>query len=106
MWKAWQELLALGWISGPLPRLIAVQSTGCAPIVRAFDAGADAATPWENAGTIAAGIRVPAALGDFLILRAPRDRGGRRPAGARSCTRATAPDRGLPAEPVTEPQRP
>jgi len=45
MWKAWQELLALGWISGPLPRLVAVQSTGCAPIVRAFEAGADAATP-------------------------------------------------------------
>src|SRR5256714_14674500 len=76
MWKAWQELLALGWISGPLPRLIAVQSPGWAPIVRAFDAGADAATPWENAGTIAAGIRVPAALGDFLILRALRDSGG------------------------------
>ncbi|TLY93768.1 MAG: threonine synthase, partial [Gammaproteobacteria bacterium] len=55
MWKAWQELLTLGWISGPLPRLIAVQSTGCAPIVRAFDAGADTATPWENAATIAAG---------------------------------------------------
>jgi len=76
MWKAWQELLALGWISGPLPRLVAVQSTGCAPIVRAFDAGASAATPWENAHTIAAGIRVPAALGDFLILRALRESGG------------------------------
>ena len=76
MWKAWQELLALGWISGPLPRLVAVQSTGCAPIVRAFEAGADAATPWENPRTIAAGIRVPAALGDFLMLRALRDSGG------------------------------
>jgi threonine synthase len=76
MWKAWQELLALGWISGSLPRLVAVQSTGCAPIVRAFETGADAATPWENARTIAAGIRVPAALGDFLILRALRDTGG------------------------------
>ncbi len=76
MWKAWQELLALGWISAPLPRLVAVQSTGCAPIVRAFDAGASAATPWENARTIAAGIRVPAALGDFLILRALRESGG------------------------------
>jgi threonine synthase len=72
MWKAWEELLALGWITGPLPRLVAVQSTGCAPIVRAFEAGADSAVPWENARTIAAGIRVPAAIGDFLILRALR----------------------------------
>jgi threonine synthase len=76
MWKAWQELQALGWISPPLPRLVAVQSSGCAPIVRAFEAGADTATPWENAHTIASGIRVPAALGDFLILRALRESGG------------------------------
>jgi threonine synthase len=76
MWKAWQELRELGWISGALPRLVAVQSTGCAPIVRAFDAGADSATPWENAHTIASGIRVPAALGDFLILRALRESQG------------------------------
>jgi threonine synthase len=76
MWKAWQELNTLGWIEGPLPRLIAVQSEGCAPIVRAFDSGADTAAPWENAHTIAAGIRVPAALGDFLILRALRASGG------------------------------
>jgi threonine synthase len=76
MWKAWEELSTLGWLEGPLPRLIAVQSTGCAPIVRAFDSGAETATPWENAQTIAAGIRVPAALGDFLILRALRESGG------------------------------
>jgi len=76
MWKAWQELSELGWLEGPLPRLIAVQSEGCAPIVRAFDSGADTATPWENAHTIAAGIRVPAAIGDFLILRALRESGG------------------------------
>jgi threonine synthase len=76
MWKAWQELQALGWISGPLPRLVAVQSTGCAPIVRAFDAGAATATFWENAQTIASGIRVPGALGDFLILTAVRESGG------------------------------
>jgi len=76
MWKAWQELQALGWISAPLPRLVAVQSTGCAPIVRAFDAGASVATPWENAHTIASGIRVPAALGDFLMLAALRESGG------------------------------
>ena len=76
MWKAWQELLALGWISPPLPRLVAVQSTGCAPIVRAFVEGASSATPWENAHTIASGIRVPAAIGDFLILKALRESGG------------------------------
>lgn len=76
MWKAWQELAALGWISPPLPRLVAVQSTGCAPIVRAFESGASTATAWENARTIAAGIRVPVALGDFLILEALRESGG------------------------------
>src|SRR5215472_15761692 len=76
MWKAWAELTELGWLEGPLPRLVAVQAAGCAPIVRAFDAGADTAAPWENAHTIAAGIRVPAALGDFLILRALRESGG------------------------------
>jgi len=76
MWKAWQELATLGWICGPLPRLVAVQSSGCAPIVRAFEAGARFATPWENAHTIASGIRVPAALGDFLILDALRESGG------------------------------
>jgi threonine synthase len=76
MWKAWQELQALGWISAALPRLVAVQASGCAPIVRAFDAGLSAATPWENAHTCAAGIRVPSALGDFLILAALRESGG------------------------------
>ncbi len=76
MWKAWAELAALGWIEGPMPRLVAVQSTGCAPIVRAFEAGAESATPWHNAHTIASGIRVPAAIGDFLILRAIRETRG------------------------------
>ena len=76
MWKAWAELAELGWIAGPMPRLVAVQSSGCAPIVRAFQAGAASATPWENAHTIAAGIRVPAAIGDFLILRALRETRG------------------------------
>jgi threonine synthase len=76
MWKGWQELTQLGWITGPLPRLVAVQATGCAPIVRAYEAGAEHATPWENAHTIASGIRVPAALGDFLILRALRETEG------------------------------
>jgi threonine synthase len=76
MWKAWQELLQLGWIAGPLPRLVAVQASGCAPIVRAFDAGASTAAPWQNAHTVAAGIRVPTALGDFIILNALRESGG------------------------------
>ena len=76
MWKAWQELCELGWIEAPLPRLVAVQASGCAPIVRAFDSGAQSAAPWDNAHTMAAGIRVPAALGDFLILRALRESGG------------------------------
>ncbi|HTT01806.1 MAG TPA: threonine synthase [Steroidobacteraceae bacterium] len=76
MWKGWQELVELGWIRGPLPRLVAVQSSGCAPIVRAFDRGANEAEPWEHAHTIAWGIRVPSAIGDFLILRALRESGG------------------------------
>jgi threonine synthase len=76
MWKGWQELAALGWISGRLPRLVAVQASGCAPIVRAFIEGARTATPWQHAHTIASGIRVPAALGDFLILDALRESGG------------------------------
>ena len=56
--------------------MVAVQSQGCAPIVRAFQAGADHAEPWQNADTIAAGIRVPAAIGDYLILEALRESGG------------------------------
>jgi threonine synthase len=76
MWKAFAELEAIGFIDGKRPRMIAVQAAGCAPIVRAYDAGADHATRWENAHTIAAGIRVPQAIGDFLILRAVRDSKG------------------------------
>ncbi|HEX6469611.1 MAG TPA: threonine synthase [Streptosporangiaceae bacterium] len=68
--KALLELRELGWISGPLPRLVAVQADGCAPIVRAFRRGERRATPWEGARTIAFGINVPAPLGDFLILEA------------------------------------
>ncbi|MEV7625240.1 threonine synthase [Actinoplanes sp. NPDC089786] len=76
--KALDELLALGWISGPLPRLVAVQSTGCAPIVRAFEAGAATADPWPagQARTHAFGINVAGTLGDFLVLDAIRDSGG------------------------------
>ena len=76
MWKAFDELEALGWIDARRPRLYAVQSEGCAPIVRAFDEGAEFARRWENSATIAHGIRVPAALGDFIILRAVRETGG------------------------------
>ncbi|RFF26987.1 MULTISPECIES: threonine synthase [unclassified Wenzhouxiangella] len=76
MWKAFAEMRQLGWIEGPLPKMFAVQAAGCAPIVRAFDAGERFAERWENAHTIAAGIRVPKALGDFLILDAVRESGG------------------------------
>jgi threonine synthase len=76
MWKAFDELEALGWIGPQRPRMFAVQAAGCAPIVRAWEAGAEFAARWEDAATIAHGIRVPAALGDFLILRAVRASGG------------------------------
>ncbi len=77
MWKAFDELEAIGWIGPARPRMIAVQASGCAPIVRAFEAGEEHAPRWENAATVAAGIRVPKAVGDFLILRAVRASGGR-----------------------------
>jgi threonine synthase len=76
MWKAFNELREIGWLAGDLPRMVAVQSTGCAPFVRAFDSGERHARLWENASTIASGIRVPAAIGDFLILDAVRESGG------------------------------
>ena len=77
MWKAFRELQAIGWLdSDRLPRLVAVQSTGCAPIVKAWEQGADTAEPWVDAHTYAAGIRVPVAIGDFLILSALRESSG------------------------------
>jgi threonine synthase len=76
IWKAFDEMEAMGWIGSKRPRMIAVQSAGCAPIVRAYDAGVELAEPWQNAATIADGLRVPAAVGDFLILRAIRASGG------------------------------
>ncbi len=76
MWKVFQELRDAGWISDPLPRMYAVQSTGCAPIVRAFDAGKDRAEPWPDPWTVASGLRVPAPLGDRLMLQALRESGG------------------------------
>jgi threonine synthase len=76
MWKAFAELEALGFIGAERPRMVAVQAEGCAPIVRAFERGEAEAGHWADARTAAAGIRVPKAIGDFLILRAVRDSGG------------------------------
>jgi threonine synthase len=76
MWKAFAELQAIGWLTGKLPRMVAVQATGCAPIVRAYEAGSEFAELFPNAHTVAAGIRVPVAVGDFLMLRAVRESGG------------------------------
>ncbi len=76
MWKAFAELEAIGWIGSKRPRMVAVQATGCAPIVKAYEAGEEHAPLWEDAHTYAAGIRVPIAVGDFLILRAVRESGG------------------------------
>lgn len=76
MWKAFHELKQMGWIEGKLPRMVAVQAEGCAPIVKAWEAGEEHAPLWENATTVAAGIRVPIAVGDFLIIRAVRESNG------------------------------
>ena len=75
-WKAFGELEALGLVGSERPRMVSVQSEGCAPIVRAFEAGARFAEPWRDASTRASGIRVPSAVGDFLILDAVRSSGG------------------------------
>jgi threonine synthase len=76
MWKAFDELEKIGWIGSKRPKMIAVQSTGCAPIVKAFEDGEEHAPLWENAYTMASGIRVPIAVGDFMILRAVRASNG------------------------------
>jgi threonine synthase len=76
MWKAFDELEALGWIGSKRPKMVTVQPTGCAPIVRAFEQGAVRATLWEAPDTEAHGLRVPRAIGDFLVLRAIRESGG------------------------------
>jgi threonine synthase len=76
MWKAFAELERIGFIGAKRPRMVAVQASGCAPMVRAYDEGAEHAPRWENAHTIASGIRVPQAVGDFLILRAVRESNG------------------------------
>ena len=76
MWKAFNELREMGWIGDKLPRMVAVQATGCAPIVKAFEEGNEFAELWKDAHTVASGIRVPVAIGDFLMLRALRESGG------------------------------
>jgi threonine synthase len=76
MWKGFDELEAVGLIGSKRPRMYAVQAEGCAPMVRAFENGDEFADRWENAATVATGIRVPKAIGDFLILRAVRESGG------------------------------
>ncbi len=76
LWKAFDEMEALGWTDSHRPRMVSVQSTGCAPIARAMDEGADECAFWDNAQTVAPGVRVPKALGDFIILRGLRESAG------------------------------
>jgi threonine synthase len=76
MWKAFGELEALGWIAGRKPRMVVVQAEGCAPIVKAFREGKDEAEPWENASTLAGGLRVPVAIGDRLMLKVLKESHG------------------------------
>jgi threonine synthase len=76
MWKAFAEMQTMGWISSHRPKMIAVQAEGCQPIVRAYQEGKSRSEFFENAHTVASGLRVPKALGDFLILNAIRESGG------------------------------
>src|SRR2546423_6096139 len=76
IWKAFDEMETLGWINAKRPRMFSVQATGCAPIVRAFEAGQTSAAEFPDAHTIASGLRVPKAIGDFLVLKILRDSGG------------------------------
>ena len=76
MWKAFDEMEQLGWIGSRRPKMIAVQATGCQPIVRAFEQGTERCEFWENATTVSSGLRVPKPLGDFLVLQAVRQSGG------------------------------
>jgi threonine synthase len=76
MWKVFRELREAGWVRGRQPRMFSVQSTGCAPIVSAFEGGHERATPWADPWTVASGLRVPGPLGDRLILQALRESGG------------------------------
>jgi threonine synthase len=76
MWKSFDELQQLGWIGNKRPKMISVQAEGCQPITKAFNANAETSEFWNGAHTVASGLRVPKALGDFLVLRAVRESGG------------------------------
>jgi threonine synthase len=76
MWKAFEEMEQLGWVTGPRPKMIAIQSTGCAPVARAYKQGADASIMFPNAATFASGLRVPKPYGDAIILEIVRASGG------------------------------
>ena len=77
MWKAFEEMERIGWKApGSRPKMVSVQAEHCAPIVRAFNEGAERSEMWQNARTLADGLRVPKAIGDFLVLRAVRESGG------------------------------
>jgi threonine synthase len=76
MWKAFEEMERMGWKGPGRPRMVSVQATGCAPVVRAWERGVEEAEPWQNAHTYASGLRVPRAVGDFLMIRALRESGG------------------------------
>ena len=99
MWKAFDEMERLGWIDGRRPKMISVQAAGCAPIVRAWERGDEFAEPWEEAATYASGLRVPRAIGDFLILRAVRESGAAavavEDAAMREWTRLVGADTGI-----------
>jgi threonine synthase len=76
MWKAFTELKELGWVGSARPRMVSVQASGCAPIVKAFEENKATAAPWQDAQTVASGLRVPQAVGDFLMLQVIRDSRG------------------------------
>ena len=76
MWKAFEEMEQLGWVTGKRPKMIAIQAAGCAPVVRAFEAGDLASQAWQDAHTLASGLRVPKPYGDYLILEIVRASGG------------------------------
>ena len=76
MWKVFHELIDAGWLQGPVPRMFSVQTTGCAPVVRAFQSGADKTEPWEDPWTVASGLRVPGPIGGKIILSAIRETSG------------------------------
>jgi threonine synthase len=76
MWKAFEEMEELGWVKGPRPKMIAIQSEGCAPVAKAYEAGLDVSQMWQNAATFASGLRVPKPYGDYIILDVVRKSGG------------------------------